>query len=248
MSAPSRSTRLDVSERTARPRRAPKLSNLTCKLVMAVTGTVFALFVVVHMVGNLKVYTGAEQFNAYANWLRTLLEPLLPYEGVLWLLRVVLALCLLGHLLCSVVLWRRARRARGNFRRNRPGWRSFSARSMPVTGIVLLLFIVFHLLDLTTGTGPAASSSYAPTTASSSLAYENLVASFERPQVSAFYVVAMVVLGMHLAHGLWAVVNDFGVTGHRVRRFAVVASGSVAAVVFVANASIPLAVLTGVVR
>jgi len=215
---------------------------------MAGTGTVFALFVVVHMVGNLKVYTGPEHFNAYAHWLRTLLEPLLPYEGVLWFLRVVLALCLLGHLWCALVLRRRARRARGSFRRNRPDWRSFSARSMPVTGIVLLLFIVFHLLDLTTGTRPAASSSYTPTTASSSLAYENLVASFDRPRVSAFYVLAMVVLGMHLAHGLWAVVNDLGVTGHRVRRFAVVASGAVAAVVFVANASIPMAVLLGVVR
>ncbi len=248
MSSPPRPTRLDVPARTVRPRRAPRPSNLTCKLVMAVTGTVFALFVVVHMVGNLKVYTGSEHFNAYAHWLRTLLEPLLPYEGVLWFLRVVLAFCLLGHLWCASVLWRRARRARGSFRCNRPDWRSFSARSMPVTGIVILLFVVFHLLDLTTGTGPAASSSYAPTTASSSLAYENLVASFERPWVSAFYVLAMVVLGMHLAHGLWAVVNDLGVTGHRARRFAVVASGSAAAVVFVANASIPLAVTVGIVR
>ena len=248
VSAPTRSTRLDVPAHTVRPRRTPRPSNLACKLVMAGTGTVFALFVVVHMVGNLKVYTGPEHFNAYAHWLRTLLEPLLPYEGVLWFLRVVLALCLLGHLWCALVLRRRARRARGSFRRNRPDWRSFSARSMPVTGIVLLLFIVFHLLDLTTGTRPAAISSYTPTTASSSLAYENLVASFDRPRVSAFYVLAMVVLGMHLAHGLWAVVNDLGVTGHRVRRFAVVASGAVAAVVFVANASIPMAVLLGVVR
>lgn len=215
---------------------------------MAGTGTVFALFVVAHMVGNLKVYTGPEHFNAYAHWLRTLLEPLLPYEGVLWFLRVVLALCLVGHLWCATVLWGRARRARGSFRRKRPDWRSFSARSMPVTGVVLLLFLIFHILDLTTGTSPAASSSYAATTTARSPAYENLVASFDRPWVSAFYVLAMVVLGMHLAHGLWAVVNDLGVTGQRVRRVAAIASGAVAAVVFVGNASIPLAVLTGVVR
>lgn len=239
---------MGVLAHTVQSRPAPRPSNFTCKLVMAGTGTVFAMFVVVHMVGNLKVYTGPEHFNAYAHWLRTLLEPLLPYEGVLWFLRVVLALCLVGHVWCALVLWGRARRARGSFRRKRPDWRSFSARSMPVTGIVLLLFIVFHLLDLTTGTRPAASSSYAPATASSSLAYENLVASFDRPWVSGFYVLAMVVLGMHLAHGLWAVVNDLGVTGHRVRRCALVASGAVAAVVFVANASIPLAVLLGVVR
>ncbi len=248
MSAATRSTPLDVPARAAHPPRPPRPSNLTCRLVMAVTGTVFALFVVVHMVGNLKVYTGAEHFNAYAHWLRTILEPLLPYEGVLWFLRVVLLVCLVGHVWCSAVLWRRARSARGSYRARRPDWRSFSARNMPVTGIVLLLFIVFHILDLTTGTSPAASSSYAPTTSSSSLAYENLVASFDRPWVSAFYLTAMAVLGMHLAHGLWAVVNDLGVTGHRVRQFAAAAAGAVAGVVFVANASIPLAVLTGVVQ
>ena len=248
MSAPTRSTRLEASARPVPPRRQPWPSNVICKLVMAVTGIVFALFVVVHMVGNLKVYTGPEHFDTYALWLRTILEPLLPYEGVLWLLRAVLVVCLVGHVWCAWVLWGRARRARGGFAPRRPDWRSFSARSMPVTGIVLLLFIVFHLLDLTTGTRPVASSSYAPTTTSGSLAYENLVASFDRPWVSVFYVLAMAVLGMHLAHGLWAAVNDLGVTGHRVRQVAVAASGAVAAVVFVANASIPLAVLTGVVR
>lgn len=214
---------------------------------MAVTGTVFALFVVVHLVGNLKVYLGEQHFDDYAHWLRTLLEPLVPYEGVLWTLRVVLAVCLLGHVGAGALLWRRARRARGPFPRRGLGWRTFSARTMPVTGIVLLLFVVFHILDLTTGTAPVASRAYDPGTTASSAAYENLVASFDRPAVSAFYLLAMAVLGLHLLHGLWGVVNDLGVTGQRGRRAAVVLAGTVAAVVFVGNASIPVAVLTGVV-
>jgi succinate dehydrogenase / fumarate reductase, cytochrome b subunit len=119
---------------------------------------------------------------------------------------------------------------------------------MPVTGLVLLLFIAFHILDLTTGTSPVAGAGYRSATGSESFAYQNLVASFDRPLVSAFYLLAMVVLGLHLAHGLWSAVNDLGVTGHRLRQVAVAAAGIVAGVVFVGNASIPIAVLTGLVR
>ncbi len=230
----------------ARP--APRVSTVTCKVVMAVTGSVFGLFVIAHLVGNLKVYTGQRHFDEYAHWLRTVLEPLLPYEGLLWVLRVVLACALVAHLWCAVVLRARGRRARGSFRRTGLGWRSFSARSMPVTGIVLLLFIVFHLLDLTTGTRPVTSPTYSAGSATSSAAYQNLVASFERPAVSAFYLLAMLALGLHLGHGLWSVVNDLGATGQRFRQVAVALSGAVAGVVFVGNASIPIAVLTGLVR
>lgn len=237
---------------TAAPRRpSPRpilISTVTAKVVLAVTGIVFALFVAVHMVGNLKVYLGAAHFDDYAQWLRTILEPLLPYEGVLWILRVLLGVSLVAHAGCAVLLWRRARRARGAFRRRGLGLRTFGARTMPVTGIVLLLFIAFHVLDLTTGTAPAASAGYAAATGTRSFAYENLVASFDRPLVSAFYLLAMAVLGLHLAHGLWSAVNDLGVTGQRVRQVAAAVGGTLAGVVFVANASIPVAVLTGLVR
>lgn len=245
MSTPTRTAvRTPATEGSRRP---PRLSTVTAKFVMAATGTVFALFVIVHMVGNLKVYLGAEHFDDYAHWLRTLGEPLLPYEGVLWTLRVVLVLCLIGHVGCGVLLWRRARHARGAFRRRSMGWRTFSARTMPVTGIVLGLFLVFHLLDLTTGTTPIASSAYDPGTTTTSAAYENLIASFDRPAVSAFYLLAMAVLGLHLLHGLWSVVNDLGVTGQRWRQGATVLGGVLAGAVFLGNASIPVAVLTGMV-
>ena len=101
------------------PHKRPLLSNFTLKLVMAVTGVIFSLFVLVHMIGNLKVYQGAEHFNAYAVWLRTLLEPLFPYEGILWVLRIVLLACLVGHVGGAAILVARARKARGPFRRRR---------------------------------------------------------------------------------------------------------------------------------
>ncbi|MFF0814360.1 succinate dehydrogenase [Rhodococcus sp. NPDC003318] len=150
------------------PRRAPahrpRPSNVTCKVIMALTGVLFALFVLAHMIGNLKVFTGAQHFNDYAHWLRTVFEPLLPYEGLLWILRVVLLVAVVGHVWCAVLLTLRARRARGPFRRKGLGWRSFTARTMPVTGVVLLAFVVFHILDLTTGTPPVGSAAYEPAT------------------------------------------------------------------------------------
>ena len=219
-------------------------SSSTLKLVMALTGIVFAAFVLVHMIGNLKVYTGASHFDAYAHWLRTLLEPLLPYEGALWIFRVVLLGCLIAHVGAAVLLTGRARRARGRFRRTGlRSLRSFTARTMLVSGLVLLLFIVFHILDLTVGARPAASGSFAPGNA-----YDNLIASFERPVVAIFYLLAMAVLGAHLMHGLWTAVQDLGVTGHRMRQVCVVAGGLLSLAVMVGNMTIPISVWTGLLR
>lgn len=244
----SQTTSTRAQHPPAMPYKRPLLSNFTLKLVMAVTGVIFSLFVLVHMIGNLKVYQGAEHFNAYAVWLRTLLEPLFPYEGILWVLRIVLLACLVGHVGGAAILVARARKARGPFRRRRMPLRSFLARTMPVTGAVLLLFVIFHLLDLTTGTRPAASASFEHGSVETSHAYENLVASFQRPEVALFYVLAMVILGMHVAHGLWTATNDLGATGKRVRAVALAGSGLLALAVMVGNISIPVAVLLGVVQ
>ena len=238
--------RADTHKPAAPPeRRRP--TDFACKQVMAVTGLVFGVFVLVHMLGNLKAYLGRQGFDSYAVWLRHLLEPVVPYSGVLWVMRAVLLACLVGHVSCAYILWRRARRARGPFRRKGLPLRSFAARTRPVTGLLLLLFITFHILDLTTGTRPAASAEYTPTTATQSFAYDNLVHSFDRPWVSAFYIAAMLLLGLHLSHGLWLAVNDLGATGHRLRQVSLALAGVIAIAVTVGNISLPIAVLTGVV-
>ena len=214
---------------------------------MAWTGLVFGLYVFVHMVGNLKAYLGPQEFDTYAVWLRHVLAPAAPYSSVLWLIRAVLIVCLVGHVSCAYVLWRRARRARGPFGRKALPLRTFAARTTPVTGLVLLCFIVFHILDLTTGTRPIGSARYASGTATQSFAYANLVHSLERPWVSALYVSTMLLLGLHLSHGLWLAVNDLGATGHRLRQVCAAAAGAVAVAVVVGNISLPIAVLTGLI-
>ena len=194
------------------PQRA-RPSTFACKVTMAVTGGVFTAFVAVHMIGNLKAFGGAEGYNSYSHWLRTAFYPLLPHEGRRWILRVVLAVSLVLHVGASALLWLRGRRFRGPHRRR--AYRAWGARTMPWTGIVLLAFVVFHLLDLTLGiAGPA---TYQPATATASFAFENTVASLARPLAGGFYLVAMLALALHLVHGLWSTTSDLGVTGRRTR-------------------------------
>ena len=233
--------------RTGRIRTPPRVPSWALKVVMAITGAVFALFVFVHMIGNLKVFTGAEHFNDYAHWLRTVLQPFLPYEGLLWMLRVVLLACLAAHVGAAAMIWARGRASRGPHRRPGMWLRSFTARTMLVTGIVLLAFIVIHVLDLTTGTAGVAAESFRPADPQDAYAYENLVASLQRPVVAGFYMLAMLAIFLHLWHGLWTVVTDLGATGRRLRAVASLLAGGIALAVTLGNVLIPIAVLSGVV-
>ena len=235
------------SVRATRVRQQPRVPSWALKAIMAVTGIVFALFVLVHMIGNLKVFTGAEHFNAYAHWLRTVLQPLLPYEGLLWILRVALVGCLIAHVWSAALIWTRSRASRGTHRRPGMWVKRFTARTMPVTGIVLLGFVVLHVLDLTTGASGVAAQSFQPATPTTAHAYENLVASLQRPWAAAVYMVTMLALLLHLAHGLWTVVSDVGITGQRTRAIGWLVAGVFALAVMLGNIVIPVAVLVGVV-
>lgn len=217
------------------------------KLTMAVTGIIFGLFVLVHMLGNLKIYAGAESFNAYADFLREFGYPLLPHESLLWIARIVLLLSLVLHVWCAFALVGRSHQSRGRFKRKNMigGWNTFTARTMPVTGIVLLLFIIFHILDLTLGVSPAAAGEFQGAVDGQHAAYQNLVESFSRPGVAIFYILAMVILFMHLSHGIWTASSDLGVTGHRTRQVILWISYLLPAIIMVGNISIPLAVMFG---
>lgn len=222
--------------------RAPWPPSWAVKVVMAVTGSVFALFVVVHLWGNLKIYVGQEAFDHYAEWLKSdLMYPLLPHGVFIWVFRSVLFLCLIGHVWGALIIWRRGRAARaGRPRKNATS--KLPSHTMLVSGLVLLFFIVFHILDLTIGAPPAASSHFV-----AGSAYANLVYSFQRPAVSIFYMLAVGLLTLHVARGVRIMVNDFGATGQRLRQVFAALAGLIALYLLLGNLSIPLAVLTGVV-
>lgn len=217
-------------------------SDVGKKYVMAVTGLVLMGYVLLHMAGNLKLYLGAESLDHYADFLRTAGDPVLPRETLLWSVRILLLVALVLHLDAAVRLARRSRAARpvGYAAPRSYVAADFASRTMRWTGPIVLLFVIFHLLDLTWGSANPDFASGHP--------YENIVASFQRAPVAIAYVVANLALAFHLYHGAWSLFQSLGAggPGTRVttRRFAV----GYAAVVAAGNVSFPIAVLVGAVR
>ncbi|MDR0592030.1 MAG: succinate dehydrogenase cytochrome b subunit [Bifidobacteriaceae bacterium] len=238
----------------------PRPQTWLLKVIMAATGSVFIMFLLFHLAGNLKVYLPDDpqgHFNEYAHWLRGLLNPLLPGSTFLWIFRGTLVACLILHVYSGLTLWIRAHRLRGRHPRKVHATKHhLIGRTMLWSGLIILTFIVFHLLDLTIGrvveskqfsTAPTYTLTHGATTTEVTDAYANLIHSFERWPVAAFYVLVMVVIAFHLSHGIWSIANDFGATAHRVRSLILLLADIVALVVVIGNASIPLAVLAGVI-
>ncbi len=211
------------------------------KWVMALTGLLIMGFVFFHAFGNLKVYFGADDFNHYGQFLREILVPLLPRTWALWLFRSGLIVAFALHIHAAYGLTRMNQRARGEGYQQDRDWQAanLASKSMRWTGVVIALFLVFHLFDLTWG---SANPDY-----ERGDVYRNLVASFSRTPVASFYIVANVALVIHLFHGAWSMFQSLGLNNPRWngwrRSFAVGFAG----VVGVMNLSFPLAVMTGVV-
>lgn len=212
------------------------------KSVMAITGIVLMGYVFVHMFGNLKVYFGAEDINHYGEFLRELLVPALPRTWTLWGLRIGLTAAFVLHVHAAwglTMMNRRARAQQAYLHKRDYQAANAASRSMRTTGVVILLFVLFHLADLTWGT-------VNPDFVRGDV-YRNLVASFDRPVVAAVYIVANLVLGVHLYHGGWSMFQSLGLNNPRWnswrRGFAI----GFAAIVAVGNLSFPIAVQLGIV-
>ena len=214
--------------------RAFILSTLGRKVVMAVTGVILFGFVLGHMAGNLLLYLGPEALNAYGEGLRK-------FPAGLWAARAGLLVSVLLHIWAAVSLTRsnKAARPRGYDRRDDIA-ATYASRTMIWSGPLLALFIVYHLMHFTLGN---AHGSFVEGDV-----YHNVVTGFQNPLVSAFYIVAMLALALHLYHGVYSMTQSVGLNHPRTnayrRRFAAVFT----AVVVVANISFPLAVLAGFVK
>lgn len=211
------------------------------KYVMAITGIIGLGFVFGHMFGNLKMYFGQEDFDHYAEFLRDLFYPILPHTWFLWGLRIVLIAALIVHVHAATTLTimnRRARPVRYQSQRDYVA-ATFASRSMRYTGIIVALFIVWHLADLTWG--------WANPDFVRGAAYENVVASFERVPVSIWYIVANLALGVHLWHGAWSIFQSLGWNRPRFNAWRRWFAWGFTIVVVGVNISFPIAVLTGIV-
>ena len=173
------------------------------KIVMALTGAVMLLYLVLHMLGNLKIFFGEQALDAYAHWLRLIGEPALPGGGMLWIIRVVLLVSVAAHIVAATILARRARIARPvKYARRSPVSTSYASRTMRWGGVIILLFVIYHVLDLATGT-------LNPNGVPGAV-YDNVVADFSRWYVTLAYTVATVALGFHLRHGIWSALQTLG--------------------------------------
>jgi succinate dehydrogenase / fumarate reductase cytochrome b subunit len=195
-------------------RRTPKVAktnSVAKKAVMAVTGIIMVLFLIAHMIGNLHVFQGAESFNDYSHWLRRFGEPALPPRTILTVIEVVLLVSVVAHMWAAISLWRQAKRARPqSYVTKKSVAQSYASRTMRWGGVIIGLFIVYHILDLTFGAANPAGTESTP--------YERLVESFQNPIATTVYVVALILLGMHLRHGIWSATQTLGQSNRRRER------------------------------
>ena len=211
-------------------------STIGRKVVMAVTGVVLFGFVIVHMIGNLQLYVGAESVNAYSAFLHEVL-----HGGGLWIARAVLLASVGLHIWAAASLTLADRGARPvGYRRTTARQSTYASRTMRWSGVFLLAFVVYHLLDLTLGT-------VNPSFEEGDV-YHNVVASFRVVPVALFYLAAMLMLGMHLWHGSYSLLQTLGFSHPRYERTLRAVAGTFAALVVLGNLSFPLAVLVGLVR
>ena len=209
---------------------------------MAVSGIVFIGFVLLHMYGNLKAFAGHDAYNTYAEHLREIGEPMLPHEGLLWVIRAGLVAALVVHVASAVALWRRAGKARTvKYVVKKNSHSSISSRVMRWGGVTLLLFIVWHLLNFTIG---KVNVSGGPTNDP----YNLLVDSFDVWWLTLIYLVAMTALGLHLHHGVWSAAQTLGLTNNERSRRNAKGLGAILAVVIAGGFSlVPIFVLAGVI-
>jgi len=206
---------------------------------MAVSGIILVLYLIAHMVGNLKAFAGAESFNSYSEWIRTVGAPAVPEQTVLTIVRVVLLAAVFAHMWAAFSLWKQARAARPvRYVTKKRVQQSYASMTLRWGGVIIALFIVYHILDLTTGTvNPEGSAS----------PYDRLVASFQNPIATTVYVVTLILLGMHLRHGIWSATQTLGQSNRRRERTVNAFAVAFATLLIAGYLVVPAAVVFGLV-
>lgn len=211
------------------------------KIAMAISGTVLVLFVLAHAFGNLKTFAGPEEINAYSRFLREVGSPAIGHGQLLWVVRIVLLACVAIHITAAVQLTRMSRAARPvPYAVKREVETTWAARTMRWGGALLVVFVVFHLLHLTGGVVGFHAGQFRDLQV-----YQNVVAAFSVWPIAVFYIVAMAALCLHLSHGIWSMLQTLGWSTVRNAATLKRLSSVIAALVFLAFVSVPVAVMAG---
>ena len=213
-------------------------SSVGKKILMALSGLILFGFIVLHMLGNLKALSGAASFDAYAVFIREVGYPVVPHHGVLWLLRILLLLAVGIHIVAAFQTWAQSRTARAvGYRKNDDLSFSYASRTMRWGGVIILLFIVYHILHFTTGQAH-------PDFIEGGV-YHNFVVAFQSPVVLLAYLVAQAALCLHLYHGLWSVTQTLGANHPKYNRIRRPIAVAIALAIFVGFIVPPVMVQLG---
>lgn len=218
-------------------------SSIGKKAIMAVTGVVWVGYLALHMWGNLHIFQGQEAFDHYAEFLRTVGEPVFSYAQVLWLIRIVIIVCLTAHMWSAWSLYQQARHAHsGSYAVKRVVQANYASRFMRIGGVVIICFVLFHLAQFTWVALPqtALTPRYDP--------YTNVVTAFSNPLISLTYAVALAALGLHLFHGVWSMFQTLGFNNRDWDGFFRGLAVFVAIVIPVGFFTVPLAVMFGILK
>jgi succinate dehydrogenase / fumarate reductase cytochrome b subunit len=206
------------------------------KFIMAITGIIGYGFVIGHMIGNLKAFLGPAAFNEYAEFLRTVGEPLLPARVLLWIVRIVLLVAVALHVWSAIALTRQAQVSRPvRYSQKKNIQANMASLTLRWGGAAIFLFLIYHLMHLTFGVvhpdfrhGDA---------------YHNLVAGFQNPLIVAVYLVAVAALALHLFHGVWSMFQSLGLNSPNVDRLIRGLALASAVILFLGFAAVPLGVM-----
>ena len=203
---------------------------------MALTGVVLVGFVLGHLTGNLLFFRGKDALNEYAAWLHN-------HGGLIWTARLGLIISVFLHIWTGIQLTLENRASRqGGPQVEATRRASLGSRTMPYSGVIILAFIVFHLLHFTFRTVALGGHDFQGDV------YEMVRFGFSQPAVAIFYIVGMVLLCLHLGHGIASIFQTLGLRNERWRGRLETASAVLAWVIALGFISIPLAVLTGCVK
>lgn len=220
-------------------------SSIGKKTLVAISGCLLLGYLVLHMAGNLNSLLGPgnadgqPRVDGYAEWIRTFGEPLLPYGTVVWAVRALLLVALLVHVTGIAQLAKRNNAARPLGHGARPIGRSFAATTMMISGPLILVFVVFHILQFTTLTIEI-------TPLHHGAVYASLQAAFQEWYLVALYVAAVLAVCLHLRHGIWSAAQTIGVESPKRRRRIKLAASGISAALAVGFCSVPLAFWFGV--
>lgn len=208
---------------------------------MAVTGAILVLYLIAHMIGNLKVFLGRDDFNHYAHWLRTMGEPAVPRRTLLTLLEIVLTVSVVLHIWSAVSLARRAGSARPvkYQSKKKSHAQGYATYTMRYGGIIIALFVIWHLLDLTFFAVNPLGSDATP--------YDRVIADFDgsRWYITIWYVLAVLLVGLHLNHGIWSAFQTLGLRSPRSNGTLRLLAGGVAGLVTLGFIAVPISVTFG---